>query len=270
VLRTLQYSGIFARANRKHMLRRAVKASQRGAACSVLQGELHLARRLAPLPRPARVLPFRSVIHHNPADRLLLFLQGWHSTFAASGKSDALLAHCQRRGWDYEVYDESSASAFPDAPLGANNLSVWLADALDVLVSILDSTRARQLSTNDAGISSAAPKQVLLVGSSLGGWLSLLIARRCYDSSSPEWDVLQRNLCERIAGCVLVAAAPDMTERIFSRNAAAQAALLLPHLEQWRNDEKSRTPVPSSSRWSLPSPHPPSGERMLLFGLKNN
>lgn len=74
---------------------------------------------------------------------------------------------------DYSGHGESSG-AFEDGAIGD-----WFADAMAAIQGL---TTGRQV----------------LVGSSMGGWISLLIAR---------------TMPERIAGLVTIAAAPDFTER---------------------------------------------------------
>ena len=75
---------------------------------------------------------------------------------------------------DYSGHGASSGR-FEDGRIG-----MWLEDALGV-------------------ITEAAPGPVVLVGSSLGGWIALLAARR---------------LKEQVKGLLLIAPAPDFTERL--------------------------------------------------------
>lgn len=88
---------------------------------------------------------------------------------------------------DYSGHGESSG-AFEDGCIGD-----WLADAQAVLDRV--------------------EGPLVLVGSSMGGWISLLLARA---------------MPERLAGLVTVAAAPDFTERGFwaGMDAGQRAALL--------------------------------------------
>ena len=106
----------------------------------------------------------------------VMFLGGFMSDMTGT-KASALEAHCRSRGracvrFDYSGHG-ASGGAFRDGTIGA-----WRDDALAVLDRV------------------ARGPQVL-VGSSMGGWLMLLVA-------------LARP--ERIAGLVGVAAAPDFTE----------------------------------------------------------
>ena len=106
----------------------------------------------------------------------VMFLGGFMSDMTGT-KATALEAHCHRAGrafvrFDYSGHGESGG-AFRDGTIGA-----WRDDALAVL-------------------DGAARGPQVLVGSSMGGWVMLLVA-------------LARP--ERVAGLVGVAAAPDFTE----------------------------------------------------------
>ncbi len=106
----------------------------------------------------------------------VMFLGGFMSDMTGT-KATALDAHCRRAGrafvrFDYSGHGESGG-AFRDGTIGA-----WRDDALAVLDEV-----------------ASGPQ--ILVGSSMGGWIMLLVA-------------LARP--ERVAGIVGVAAAPDFTE----------------------------------------------------------
>jgi pimeloyl-ACP methyl ester carboxylesterase len=145
---------------------------------TVTDGHLHPPGRAA--------LAFR----HHPAwgnAPTLLFLPGYASDMAGS-KATALFTQAEARGWgcllfDYAGCGESSGD-FADQTLDS-----WLADAL----AMIDAT-------GDAPL--------LLIGSSMGGWLMLRAA-------------LARP--ERVRGLIGIAAAPDFTEWDF--DAAKRAAL---------------------------------------------
>lgn len=122
----------------------------------------------------------------------LVFLPGFRSDMEGS-KALAVEAHARRRGFgctrlDYSGHGRSSGR-FEDGTIGA-----WSADALGV-------------------IDRATEGPLLLVGSSMGGWMMLLLAR-----ARPE----------RVAGCVGIAAAPDFTEDlIWAKATDAQRQALL-------------------------------------------
>lgn len=106
----------------------------------------------------------------------VVFLPGYNSDMAGS-KATVLRDLCAARGWpmlrlDYSGHGESGG-AFTDGTIGR-----WTADARLVI--------DRQTSGN-----------LLLVGSSMGGWIALLLARA---------------MPSRVVGLVGIAAAPDFTE----------------------------------------------------------
>ncbi len=108
----------------------------------------------------------------------VVFCPGYKSDMAGS-KATELAAFCAERGQAFLRFDYSghgsSEGAFEDGTIGR-----WLGDALAVIDGL-----------------TAGP--ILLVGSSMGGWISLLVA-------------LAR--ADRVAGLVGVAAAPDFTENL--------------------------------------------------------
>ena len=108
----------------------------------------------------------------------LVFLPGFRSDMTGD-KATALAAFCAERGqamlrFDYSGHGASSG-AFIDGTIGA-----WAEDAL-------------------AAIDALTAGPLLLVGSSMGGWLALLTALARPD---------------RVAGLVGLAAAPDFTQRL--------------------------------------------------------
>jgi pimeloyl-ACP methyl ester carboxylesterase len=108
----------------------------------------------------------------------VVFLPGYRSDMAGE-KATTLAAFCATRGqamlrFDYSGHG-SSDGAFEDGTIG-----IWAADAQKVI-----------------DIESEGP--LVLVGSSMGGWIALLTARARPD---------------RVVGLVGVAAAPDFTENL--------------------------------------------------------
>ncbi len=108
----------------------------------------------------------------------VVFLGGFTSDMNGT-KATALAAHCRSRGRAYLRFDYSghgaSGGRFEEGTVGR-----WAGDALDVIDRV---TRG----------------PLVLVGSSMGGWIMCLVAR-----SRPE----------RVRGLVGVAAAPDFTEEL--------------------------------------------------------
>lgn len=108
----------------------------------------------------------------------VVFLPGFRSDMAGE-KATALAAHCAARAqamlrFDYSAHG-ASGGRFEDGTIGR-----WAADALAIIDQV-----------------SEGP--LVLVGSSMGGWIALLAAR-----ARPE----------RIAALVGIAAAPDFTEKL--------------------------------------------------------
>lgn len=121
----------------------------------------------------------------------VMFLGGFMSDMSG-GKAQALESHAIARGraflrFDYRGHGRSSGR-FEDATIGA-----WLGDALAAFDALTEGPQ-------------------ILIGSSMGGWIMLLLA-------------LARR--ERIAGLVGIAAAPDFTEDLlWGRATAEQRAAL--------------------------------------------
>ncbi|NOG70370.1 carboxylesterase [Roseicella sp. DB1501] len=108
----------------------------------------------------------------------VVFLGGFNSDMTGS-KAEDLSAFCAGRGQAFLRFDYSGHGAsgghFVDGTIGR-----WAEDAAAVLAALTEGPQ-------------------ILVGSSMGGWIALLLALR------------QR---ERVAGLIGIAAAPDFTTRI--------------------------------------------------------
>ena len=106
----------------------------------------------------------------------VVFLHGLRSDMEGT-KALALEAHCRTRGQAFLRFDCSghgqSGGEFTDGTIGQ-----WAVDALAVIDAVTDGP-------------------LILVGSSMGGWIALLVA-------------LARK--ERVSGYIGIAAAPDFTE----------------------------------------------------------
>ncbi len=118
---------------------------------------------------------------HTGKEPGVLFLTGFKSDMEGS-KALALEAHCRETGraflrFDYSGHGSSSGK-FEEGTIGA-----WLADAVAVLDQLTEGPQ-------------------VIVGSSMGGWIALLLA-------------LARP--QRVAGLVGIAAAPDFTEELIWR-----------------------------------------------------
>ena len=121
------------------------------------------------------------------ADPAIVFLPGYMSDMAGS-KATALFDWCEQAGRGCLLFDYSGCGESP-GDFADGTLTRWAEEAVAVIGARLGG-------------------QVVLVGSSMGGWLMLLVARR---------------LGARLAGLVGVAAAPDFTG--WGYNAAQKARL---------------------------------------------
>ena len=132
---------------------------------------------------------------------LLMFCPGYGSDMGGT-KAMHLDAQCRARGQAYVRFDYSGHGAsegrFEDGTIGQ-----WKQDSLDIL--------------NHVG----ANRPVVLVGSSMGGWIALLVAL--------SWKGPLR-------GVVGIAAAPDFSEDIYRRMSEAQRKEL---------EEKGRVTIPN-------------------------
>ena len=163
----------------------------------------------------------------------VVFLGGFRSDMTGT-KAVALDTWARREGraflrFDYFGHGQSSGR-FEDGTIGR-----WLDDSL-------------------AAIDALTQGPLVLVGSSMGGWLSLLVAR-----ARPE----------RMAGLVLIAAAPDFTERMLLGRLSPEDRATLeregrlerpsqyssePSVFTWKLIEEGRNHLVLDSRLSLPCP----------------
>jgi pimeloyl-ACP methyl ester carboxylesterase len=129
-----------------------------------------------------------AIAYHVVDGRLptVIFFGGFRSDMTGT-KATSLDAWARRVGQSYVRFDYSghgqSGGNFTDGTIGR-----WLDDALAV-------------------IDVAARGRIVLIGSSMGGWLSLLAAKR---------------LGARVAGWIGIAAAPDFTEKLLLANLSPQ------------------------------------------------
>ena len=121
------------------------------------------------------------------AGPVLVFCSGYGSDMGGA-KAMYLWEFCAGRGqamlrFDYAGHG-ASGGRFVDGCIGD-----WMADAAHILETLLPE------------------RKLVLVGSSMGGWIALLLAQR---------------LRARVAGMLLIAPAPDFTEDILHRRLSAQ------------------------------------------------
>ena len=158
----------------------------------------------------------------------------WLTGFASdmdSTKASALDAHCAERGQALLRFDYSGHGA-SDGRLEDGTVSQWLEDAM-------------------AAIRAESSGRLVLAGSSMGGYMALLVARA----------LAQAGQATRLAGMVLVAPAVDFTEALM-----------------WaRASEAERRELMENGLWERPSEYSQSGYRIgraliedgrrhLLFG----
>jgi pimeloyl-ACP methyl ester carboxylesterase len=187
--------------------------------------------RVQRLPRPdGNTIAYATVHGRSPT---VVFLGGFRSDMTGT-KALALEGWARKTGRSYLRFDYlghgQSSGRFEDGTIGR-----WLDDSL-------------------AAIDQVTTGKLVLVGSSMGGWLSLLVARA---------------RLERLAGLVLIAAAPDFTERMLLNGLSPQERARLerdgrlerpsqyspePSVFTWQLVEEGRNHLLLDKRLSLPCP----------------
>ncbi len=175
---------------------------------------------------PARRIAIRAREGTSPG---VFWLGGFASDMKGT-KAVALDEHAAKTGrasirFDYSGHGESSEK-FEDG-----TISSWLEDALAVF-------------------SSRAKGPQIVVGSSMGGWIALLLARALAENPSLAQSA-------KLAGLVLIAPAPDFTEELM-----------------WKNfSEEVRKQIETSGRWERPSAYGddpyPITKRLIEDGRKH-
>ena len=125
----------------------------------------------------------------------LVFLGGFKSDMSGT-KALFLEERCRREGREFLRFDYTghgeSGGAFTDGTIG-----LWLEDAREMLVHVLEA------------------QEVILVGSSMGGWLALRMLIDPLPEGGPQ-----------ISGVVGIAAAPDFTVDLEAQMGPEERALL--------------------------------------------
>jgi pimeloyl-ACP methyl ester carboxylesterase len=129
-------------------------------------------------------IAYRFTPGHGPA---LVFLPGYMSDMAG-GKACAVFATAQQRGQACLLLDYSGCGE-SDGDFAEGTLSRWSDEVIALIDALID-------------------VPVIVIGSSMGGWLMLLVGKA---------------LCGRLAGLVGIAAAPDFTD--WGRSASDKARL---------------------------------------------
>ena len=180
-------------------------------------------------------LAWRRVAGDGPT---VVWLGGFRSDMAGT-KAEALAGWAQQRGQAYVRFDYlghgESSGAFE-----AGTITRWREDALAILEGL-------------------APGPVLLVGSSMGGWIACLVA-----AAVPE----------RVHSMVLIAPAPDFTEKLMTpemseadRRALAETGVWLRPSEYGEPYPITRALLEDGARWSiLDAPVPIEAPVRILQG----
>ncbi len=138
----------------------------------------------------------------------VVFLGGFHSDMTGS-KAEYLAAWCADRGQAFLRFDYSghgaSGGRFEEGSIGQ-----WAADAERVLLELTEGPQ-------------------ILIGSSMGGWISLLLARR-----HPE----------KLAGLIGIAAAPDFTEDLMWAQFPPAVREAILRDGEWRRPSEYGEPYP--------------------------
>jgi pimeloyl-ACP methyl ester carboxylesterase len=154
----------------------------------------------------------------------VVFLPGFRSDMTG-GKALALDALCKARGQAFLRFDYTghgaSSGAFEEGTIGT-----WSRDAIGVLEQLTEGP-------------------LVLVGSSMGGWIMLLAALR---------------MKARIAGLVGIAAAPDFTETMWANMGAELRAELADKGVIYRPSDYDPEPTPITMRMIE------DGRRHMLLG----
>jgi len=176
-------------------------------------------------------LGYRHVPASNDTEPIaILFCNGFRSAMTGGTKAIALEDHCSKRGWEFCSFDYRghgmSTGVFEDF-----TMSDWVRDASDILNGVL----------LPSGKHEKKKKRVVVVGSSMGAWISIHLALQFNTRTFKINGNKQRNL--PIGGILGIAAAPDFLQDLYSSSTAQERA-------EW---EKSGL-IHRSSRYGDPYP----------------
>mgnify|MGYP000891555135 CR=1 FL=1 len=168
----------------------------------------------------------------------VVWLGGFRSEMAAT-KADALADWARRSGRDFLRFDYFGHGV-SDGDFSEGTITRWRADALAVIDELVDGP-------------------VVLVGSSMGGWIACLATM-----ARPE----------RVKALVLVAPAADFTEKLMGPSLTAEARAEIQEKGFWMRPSQYGEPYPitrglleDGARWSiLPGPAPIKAPTRVLQG----
>lgn len=132
-------------------------------------------------PRKGAAIAYRKITGSSTVLPGVIFLGGFRSDMTGT-KASFLEEQCKQRNQTFVRFDYTGHGA-SSGKFEAGNISTWLADAEAVLEQV-----------------TSGPQ--ILVGSSMGGWLAMLVAL---------------NKPQRIKGLLLIAPAPDFSEDIYRK-----------------------------------------------------
>lgn len=139
----------------------------------------------------------------------ILFCNGFRSVLSGGTKALALERHCQQKGWEFCSFDYRghglSSGNFSDFVL-----SDWIDDASLILERVLWRSSPRQTDQ-------LPNKPVIIVGSSMGAWISIHLALR-YNNRQ------HSHSRQPIGGILGVAAAPDFLQDLYAASSPDQRA----------------------------------------------
>lgn len=155
----------------------------------------------------------------------MLFLNGFQSDLSGT-KVAALEGHCSKKGWEFCAFEYrghgSSSGTFEEC-----TLSDWIRDASNILDHVL--------------LSGSKKRRVILVGSSMGAWISVHLALRYHTKVSG--NTMEQEASFPIAGILGIASGPDFLQDLYSSSTSEQRA-------EW----KSRGIAHIPSRYGDPYP----------------
>jgi pimeloyl-ACP methyl ester carboxylesterase len=168
----------------------------------------------------------------------VVWMGGFRSDMAGT-KAQVLADWAQEAGRDYIRFDYFGHGE-SDGDFAHGDITRWRADSLAVLEELVEG-------------------EAVLVGSSMGGWLACLVAM-----AQPE----------RVRALVLVAPAPDFTEKLMTPEIPPQGQADLADKGVWLRPSEYGEPYPitrnlleDGARWSiLPGPVPVAAPVRILQG----
>ena len=140
--------------------------------------------------------------YHQGRDLTIVYTGGFHSNMNGE-KANAIFKHAVKEGYSALCFDYS-AHGQSDGVFAEGNISIWLADTLHLI---------DKLTSGD----------IILCGSSMGGWIAILTALQ---------------LANKVKGLVTIATATDMTEKFIWDKCGAEhkSQLLNEGFFKWDSD----------------------------------